>query len=672
LIERFGLSLTSFLGNAINLGVGIAALLLARSRSGQATPEIPHASATAELSISTELPFRITGLVLLLSGFTTLAYEVLWFRALRYLVGNSTYALSTVLVVFLLGLGFGGLLLRRVLARGRPERDLALIQFAIAFLALFAIGSAAYVVGDPELKQRFSVFSIEVRNLPWPSRLAIHAGLALVMMLPATLFMGLSFPLASRLFLGDLRRLGARIGESYLLANLGSIAGSIVAAVWILPHWGTLSGTRNLAIVNLALGLIVFAANRRRVPGGLVWSGGAIAGVVGASLLLPAGFGSFWSDGEGGMRIVFEEEGDLATVRVWEMIDDPSTRGMMIDGNAIGHSRTERSPIYLKQLLLAHLPMALDDRIRTTLNVGLGSGSTLHTLGTYPELETMDVVEINDSVVRGSRRFDESEIFEDPRVRVIVDDAIHYLLRVSDRYDLIVSDGKQNEDFSGNGKMLSREFYEYALERLEPNGIFIQWIPVGEVPSDFEVIIRTFCEAFPEAESFLSMPFSFFMVGSRESLTNRPMRKASTERLDEDLRYLRIDGLDGLRAQWIASKSQLLAEVGPGPTNRWDHNILEFTPYRDGRPMDRGGARIENLKLLERANARRGSDARYSFMSTSSHMELEEIMREAMLAAFDGQGAWHRSLLDQAGRIDPRGPEAVENRSNWILRGMKE
>jgi spermidine synthase len=553
-----------------------------------------------------------------------------------------------------------------------PERDLAIIQLAIALLALFAIGSASFVVGEPELKQRFSVFSEEVRNLPWQSRLAIHAGLAFVMMLPATLFMGLSFPLASRLFLGDVRRLGARIGESYLLANLGSITGSIVAAVWILPTWGTMGGTRILAMFNLALGLMVFAWIRVRVPGRLVWSGAAIAAVLGANLLLPSGFGSFWSGDAGGMRVAFEEEGDLATVRVWEMIQDPSVRGMMIDGNAIGHSRSVLSPIYLKQLLLAHLPMALDNRIRTTLNVGLGSGSTVHALGSYQELESLDVVEISGAVVRGSRFFDESAILEDPRVKVVVDDAVHYLLRETDRYDLIVSDGKQNEDFSGNGKILSREFYEYALERLEPGGIFIQWIPVGEVPSDFRVIIRTFCEVFPEAETFLSMPFSFFMVGSREPLTGRPVRKHSTQRLDEDLAYLHIDGLEGLRAQWIASKSQLLAEVGEGPINSWDHNILEFTPYRDGRPMDRGGARIENLKLLQRANVQRGSAARYSFMSQSSHMKLEEIMREAMLAAFEGQGAWHRSLLDQAGLIDPRGPTAVKSRSDWILRGMKQ
>ena len=66
----------------------------------------------ADEAVPTGLPLGLTGLVLFASGFATLGYEILWFRALRYLVGNSTYALSTVLVVFLLGLGIGALLYR--------------------------------------------------------------------------------------------------------------------------------------------------------------------------------------------------------------------------------------------------------------------------------------------------------------------------------------------------------------------------------------------------------------------------------------------------------------------------------------------------------------------------------------------------------------------------------
>ncbi|MGE4606053.1 MAG: fused MFS/spermidine synthase, partial [Myxococcota bacterium] len=639
LIERLGLSGTVRVGNAINLCVGLFALVLWRvnatkNRSANLPSDETAAPASGSV-IPTELPFGITATVLLLSGFTTIAYEVVWFRALRYLVGNSTYALSTVLVIFLLGLGLGSLLLRWVVARGAPERSLALCQIGISLLALVAIGSISYMLGDTSLKQQFSVFSEQVRNTPWMTRLMLQGGVAFAIMLPATLFMGLSYPLASRLFLGNVNRLSERIGISYLLANLGSIAGSVTAALWILPNLGTVYGTRALALINLALGILILARSRNEISGRTIWTIVGIAGYVIINMLTPSTIGHFAVKPIPGMDLAFAEEGDLATVRVWESRNQPNTRTISIDGSEIGHSRGVLSPIYTKQLLLAHLPMALDARIRKTLNIGLGSGSTLHTLASYESLQTMDVVEISGAVVRGSMLFDESEVYSDPRVDVAVDDAVNFLLRSDERYDLIISDGKQNEDFSGNGKILSDEFYRYALDRLTPEGLIIQWIPVGEIPSDFRVIIRTFCSVFPEVETFLGMPFSFMMVGSRQPLAGRRVLEEINEQLKVDLELLKLTGVEGLRAQWIASRSQLLSVVEPGPVNTWDHNILEFTPYKVGNPLRRGADRIENLELLLRANLKPGATGRMAFAPPGPHSRSEELLRDALMAAFE-------------------------------------
>lgn len=371
------------------------------------------------------------------------------------------------------------------------------------------------------------------------------------------------------------------------------------------------------------------------------------------------------------MELRFEEEGDLATVRVWQSTREENALAISIDGSEIGHSRGMRSPIYTKQLLLAHLPMALDTRIRKTLNVGLGSGSTLHTLASYESLETMDVVEINGAIVRGSMLFEESEVYSDKRVEVVVDDAVNFLLRTDKHYDLIISDGKQNEDFSGNGKVLSYEFYRYALDRLTPEGIIVQWIPVGELSSDFRLIIRTFCFVFPEVETFLGLPFSFMMVGSRQPLSGRPVLEKMNDRIESDLRLLRVPGLEGLRAQWIASRSQLLDAVGPGRINTWDHNILEFTPYKYGSPSRRGISRIENLKLLQRANVKPGATGKMAFAPPGPFSRSEELLREALMAAFAHDQSRYDYLLNLAAETDPAGRGGPRERMDWILRGLR-
>ena len=601
LVPAFGLAASVAVGNALNLLVGISAFALSRGSTGDA---IAPTATAAQRTIPTELPHRLTGAVILLSGFATLSYEILWFRALRYLVGNSTFALTIVLVVFLLGLGFGALPLRRVVARGRPELDLARCQFGIALLAALAIGVMMLMLSRPDLNATLSVFSLAFRTLPWEQRLLVHGALALALMLPATLLMGLSFPLASRLFIGDVRLLGRRVGGAYLLSNLGSILGAILAAAWLLPRLGTVGGTHLVIGVNFLLGLALLLRLRLSVGRRLAEAGGVLVAVVALLLVFPER-----TTFQGGFRLpgvalAFEEENDLGTVEVLQDSARPELKGISIDGTFIGASSGWYPSIYSKQLLIAHLPMLLDARLRSALQIGLGSASTLDALASHPGLERIDCVEINPAVVRGSRLFEESAVYRDPRVRVVVEDALHFLVRGGEPYDLIVSDGKQNEDFSGNAKLLSRDFYALARSRLSPRGLFVQWISSNYLHADFRIILRTIAEVFPELAVFIDPPGSMILVASLEPLEARPRisREAFEKgRISRDLRRLGIPGPEHFLRRWMADREPLLEAAGPGPLNTWDQAILEFAPYR-ASPREQARASADNLRLLIRAH----------------------------------------------------------------------
>jgi MFS family permease len=160
LMERFGLQRSVTIANGLNVAVGFAALLLLRTALGHAGGPARR----AETGIPTRLPFRLTGAVLLLSGFSTLAYEIIWFRALRYLFGHSTYALIMVLVIFLLGLGLGALLLPAALRRVKAETALAGCQFGIALFGLLAMAAAWFLARDPDLRGRTHSIRSESRN----------------------------------------------------------------------------------------------------------------------------------------------------------------------------------------------------------------------------------------------------------------------------------------------------------------------------------------------------------------------------------------------------------------------------------------------------------------------------------------------------------------------------
>ncbi len=578
MIELLGSRSSVLVANAINLGVGIVALVMAR-RAAVAHGEVPVASDEA---IDSQLPTWVTGVVLFGSGFATLGYEIVWFRALHYVMGPGTYALSTALVIFLAGLGLGGTLYRSALRIGRPEWTLGIAQLAIAMLALIAIGSEQWMLLDPEFSSRFVAFSA-LEQESWQTRVLIGFGISIAMLLPATLWMGVCFPLASRLFLGGAEHLTKRLGFAYLLSNLGSIVGAIGAAVLIMPTLGTVGATKLFAAVNVVLCVLVL---HRATHRGLRLATAAGIGVVvllAAALPERLAFQTSAGLGSESVGIAFEEESDRGTVQVFVDLGNQASRWMSIDGAPIASTRAHNAGLHDKQILLAHLPMSLDRSIEHTLNLGVASGSTLHTLAKYDWIETLDAVEINPAVIRGAEHFMESAVFNDPRAEIHVEDAVHYLLSTEKTYDLIVSDAKQDPRFGGNSKVLSKELYELSLGAMTECGLFVQFLTLMETEEYYKLILRTFHEAFPEMEVFVDPPFHALTIGSRCPIAGRArptiaeLKRTGVAREIESSFFPTANALPAL---WMASGDEIAETIGEGPVNSWDRLPLEFMSYR--------------------------------------------------------------------------------------------
>lgn len=658
LIERLGLTGAVHVANGINLAVAAAAYALVR----RATEPGPRQVAPHELALPTTLPRWVTGVALAGSAVATLGYEIVWFRALRYLVGNSTYALSIVLVVFLAGLGIGAVLLPRVVRRG-PERQLALNQCFICLASLWAIVALHTSLAWPAVYEQVSIFRAAVHARPWELRVLADSLLAVATLLPATICMGISFPLASRLFLGDVRALDRRLGGAYLLANLGSIAGAIGGATLLLPGLGTVGATRLLAALNLALAVTLAWVQRRTVrPPLLAVAGGALA-LVAACLALPASLPLAGEDLLPGVPgiVTSRRESDLATVQVKQHPLKPDQRCMQINGYGIGWSEGLRSHAgYRKQVLLAHLPLVIDPRIRRTLNVGLGSASTLHALAGYPQVERLDCVEINAAVVAAAREsFPDSAVLADPRVRLVVDDAVHYLLRSPDTYDLIVSDGKQDPFSPANAALLSREFYRFASRRLSDDGLFVQWMPLPSLEEDVAANLRTLCEVFPQVEVFHAPLNDLFFVAAKRPLAARP--RLSDERfrtlpVARDLAAYNLDRPQALLARWVCGKPQLAAVLPPGPSSTWDRPLLDFSPFKARREQWIAAAPT-NLRRLVEAGERPRSDLPFP-PGDDPVWRSTALVRRAVIEYLGGNALQARRLAEQAVEADPADREA--------------
>jgi hypothetical protein len=400
------------------------------------------------------------------------------------------------------------------------------------------------------------------------------------------------------------------------------------------------------------------------VPGSLRdrlrWLVPGAAAVAVLAAWIPPVLPNPWNEMAGiASRVIFEEEGELATVRVNEALANPALRGMSIDGTTIGVSAGWQFPVYSKQVLLAHLPLWLEPRATSALQIGLGSASTLDALTQHPRLERIEAVEINASVVRAAALFEESRALSDPRVTVHVEDAIHHLLRSREHYDVIVADGKQNADFSGNAKMLSRELYELALARLSDRGIFVQWIAVTNLPEDFRVVARTAASVFPHLHVFYELPRSALFVGSRQPLEGRRRmaRDAVPPAVLRELRSLGIREMDWLRYGWMADRDAIRQVVGAGPINRWADPVIEFNAYR-AAGSDRGifpGA--ANLSLLLDAKVLAAGRAPAGLLpGDAKTLQAHTWMQRAYAALLGGDPAGARERLERGLELAPNDP----------------
>lgn len=123
--------------------------------------------------------------------------------------------------------------------------------------------------------------------------------------------------------------------------------------------------------------------------------------------------------------------------------------------------------------MIAHVPMAVNPMIKNVLVIGGGDGGTVRELTRYKTIETIEMVEIDERVVRTCQQYLPltAAKLKDPRVHLFFEDGIAYIEGRIAQYDLIIVD---STDPIGPGEGLFTEaFYTNCFKALRENGILI-------------------------------------------------------------------------------------------------------------------------------------------------------------------------------------------------------
>jgi len=600
LIGSYGIHVPVF-GAAIgNMLIGGIAWIASRSVT-MPEPEAvsrvePAKSATnQEFDKPDSLILRVVLVGLGISGFTSFAYEIYWTRSLVFILGNSTYALTTMLSAFLSGITLGGYLVRFAIVRfGDRVLIFGWIQVALGILSALAL-PFLFSIDDPTTLNR-SLLQISAQALPF---VVNSFGVAFVVMLLPAMLIGATFPLVGHLAVRQLNETGAAVGRVYAVNTVGNVLGALLPGLLLLGWLGIQKGILAMAALNMVLGLVVLALRLLRPSRHRMWRV-ALPGLLVLSTLLmtqaPLQF-QFPSRGEQPRhQTLYYREGPLATTKVSL---DPANGEMLmsVDGIVIGGTGNT----YFKQLLLAHLPRLLIDDTTRELSVGLGSGILVGESARHSGVQEITAVEIEPSVIEGAARFRQENhgILDNPRLKIVSDDIGNFLRTTSEKYQVITADEKTADEFASNGFSYSLDYYRLLLEHLAPGGLVAQWVPATLPPRQYRMILKTFSRSFPHVQlwDFLPAsslgPFNSILIGSAEPVAidigdiNR--RLARSREAFESLVPFGLSSAEALLPHFVAGERNIRDAVATASLNSLDHPRYEFYhPWEYAKDMMEG------------------------------------------------------------------------------------
>jgi len=485
LLRVYDMAFTTYAAVLINAAVGGLALLLARSA------EYKPSETTA-----TSAPVRASGaktiyLVIGISGMCALGAEVVWTRLLAVMMGATVYTFSVILAVFLVGLGIGssiGALLARSI--GRPRVALGLCQF----LAAAGVGWTTYMLAD---SIPYWPVNPILSSSPW-FNFQIDLMRSFWAVLPATIMWGASFPLALAAVAAKGEDPGRLVGETYAANTVGAILGALAFSIVIIPLAGTRNAERILMTVSAIAALLALSYMGRALAGYMV------AGAIAISLLIWSADDVPWLSLAYGRRsITTTDAGE--PLYVGEGMNSSVVISQLPSGQHYFHvsGKVEAStePFDMRlQRMLGHISALVNKDPRSVLIVGFGAGVTAGSFTTYPEIMRIVICEIEKLIPPAATRFFGNEnyhVLNDPRTDVHYDDARHFVLTTSEKFDIITSD-PIHPWVKGAATLYSKEYFEECKRHLKPGGVITQWVPLYESdPDTVKSEIATFFDVFP-------------------------------------------------------------------------------------------------------------------------------------------------------------------------------
>lgn len=508
--------LVSALGSAIIGGLAIY--------FGRRAPEtVPAASANVSGVHSAKGVVQhafIAYVVAVASGALVFAAEVIFTHLLALIIGNSAYAFGLILAAFLSCLFLGASGAAQVRARfGEAALPFGLILTGLTLAITLPLWDKLPLVFN-NTGQYFVSFA---------AREATRGLIAFVVLAIPTVFMGLTFPLLLQRVAGS-DDVGWWVGRLTTVNTLGAVFGSLLTGYLLLPALGSERSLFVVALIFVATGLLTtrFIAGRARIAAFVLSGASALVWLLAPRwdlARLTAGTNVYFEGWDKPDEVPFVRDdihGGVTTVTKLRGVYTLYTNGKF-QGNTGWEMHAQR--------FFAHYPSIFVSKFDQALVIGLGTGTTLGTIASYP-WKKLELVEISPAIVEAADQYFKSvnnNSLHDPRLTLHLGDGRNFLLVEQRKYDLISME-LSSIWFAGASSLYSQEFYHLVKDHMAPGGIFQQWVQLHHVRrKDFATIVHTLRTVFPHVALFYGGGQGI-LVASEKPLAASQSRVAELEK----------------------------------------------------------------------------------------------------------------------------------------------
>ena len=346
------------------------------------------------------LAFTLYALVFC-TGAAALATEIGAARLLAPYYGSSTIVWANVIGLVLASLSVGYWVGGKIADRSPSPRVLGrIVVFAAVLIAIMPFAAGPFL-------------DVSVRGLDQVSAGAAIGSFFAVLALfaPALTLLGMVAPFAIRLAIDDVRDAGSVAGRLYALSTVGSLLGTFLAALVLIPAIGT---RRTLLAAALLVALSGAALLGRR------WL--LVAAGVGALIAIPAGA----VRAEPGL--IYEHESRYQFIHVTEL---NGVRRLYLNEGLAVHSLWRPNTVLTGGEWDTYLavPPLLGRPLRRVAILGNAGGTTARAMGVFYPQARIDGVELDPAVTAVGRRY--FGLDDNPRLHVITADARPFLRRTN-------------------------------------------------------------------------------------------------------------------------------------------------------------------------------------------------------------------------------------------------